>query len=126
MNKKNNAKEILIEYLLANQGIDSSRDAIIQDTGISKSRLSELINEIRSDGYEIATPNRSGIVRLETTNKISPTITPKEVRQWLIILALCKLGTATYTELVCGILSIADSTYLYAVSYTHLTLPTKA
>ena len=118
MNKKNNAKEILIEYLLANQGIDSSRDAIIQETGISKSRLSELINEIRSDGYEIATPNRSGIVRLENTNKISPTVTPKEVRQWLIILALCKLGTATYTELVCGILSIADSTYLYDGIYT--------
>lgn len=113
MKNKNNAKEILIDYLLANPGADISRDAIVQDTGISKSRLSELINDIRSDGYEISTPNRSGIVRLESLSKISTNITPKDVRQWLIILALSKLGTATYTELICGILSIADSTYLY-------------
>ena len=49
MNMKNNAKEILIDYLLANPGVDISRESIIQNTGISKSRLSELINAIRSD-----------------------------------------------------------------------------
>jgi biotin operon repressor len=113
MKKKNNAKEILINYLLANPGVDISRESIIQNTGISKSRLSELINDIRSDGYEIITPNRSGIVRLEFAKIINTDIAPKEVRQWLIILALSKLGTATYIELICGILSIADSTYLY-------------
>lgn len=113
MKKKNNAKEVLIDYLLANPGVDISRGAIIQDTRISKSRLSELINDIRSDGYEIVTPNRSGIVRFEALNNINTNITPKEVRQWLIILVLSKLSTATYTELICGILSIADSTYLY-------------
>ena len=42
MHKKNNAKEILIDYLLANSGVDISRESIIQNTGISKSRLSEL------------------------------------------------------------------------------------
>ena len=113
MHKKNNAKEILIDYLLANPGVDISRESIIQNTGISKSRLSELINAIRSDGYEIITPNRSGIVRLESAKIINTDITPKEVRQWLIILTLSKLGTATYIELICGILSIVDSTYLY-------------
>ena len=113
MNTKNNAKEILIDYLLANPGVDISRESIIQNTGISKSRLSELINAIRSDGYEIITPNRSGIVRLESAKIINTDITPKEVRQWLIILTLSKLGTATYIELICEILSIADSTYLY-------------
>lgn len=113
MNTKNNAKEILIDYLLANPGVDISRESIIQNTGISKSRLSELINAIRSDGYEIITPNRRGIVRLESAKIINTDITPKEVRQWLIILTLSKLGTATYIELICGILSIADSTYLY-------------
>ena len=113
MNTKNNAKEILIDYLLANPGVDISRESIIQNTGISKSRLSELINAIRSDGYEIITPNRSGIVRLESAKIINTDITPKEVRQWLIILTLSKLGTATYIELICGILSIADSTYQY-------------
>lgn len=59
------------------------------------------------------TPNRSGIVRLETEKNINTDITPKEVRQWLIILTLSKLGIATYIELICGILSIADSVYLY-------------
>lgn len=113
MKNNNSAKEILIDYLLANSGIDISREAIIQDTGISKSRLSEVLNDIRSDGYEIITPNRSGIVRLESTNIINSNITAKEVRQWIIILTLSKLGTATFTELICGILSIADSTYLY-------------
>ena len=113
MHKKNNAKEILIDYLLANPGVDISRESIIQNTGISKSRLSELINAIRSDGYEIITPNRSGIVRLESAKIINTDITPKEVRQWLIILTLSKLGTATYIELICGILSIVDSSYLY-------------
>lgn len=113
MKKKNNSKEVLINYLLANTGTDLSRESIIQNTGISKSRLSELINAIRSDGYEIITPNRSGIVRLESTQNISTDIMPKDVRQWLIILTLSKLGIATYIELICGILSIADSVYLY-------------
>ena len=38
MNMKNNAKEILIDYLLANPGVDISRESIIQNTGISKSK----------------------------------------------------------------------------------------
>lgn len=113
MKKKNNAKEVLIDYLLSKSGTDINRDTIIKETGISKSRLSELINEIRSDGYEIITPNRSGIVRLESGNNINYGITPQEVRQWLIILALSKSGMATYIELVCAVLSIVDSTYLY-------------
>lgn len=113
MIKKNNAKEVLIDYLLSKSDTDIARDTIIKETGISKSRLSELLNEIRSDGYEIIAPNRSGIVRLKSGEKINHDITPKEVRQWLIILALSKLGIATYIELVCSILSIADSTYLY-------------
>jgi biotin operon repressor len=120
MKKKNNAKEHLIEYLLSNVGRNIDRDEIISQTGISKSRLSELINEIRAEGYEIITPNRSGIVRLEATSGITRDISSKDVRQWLIILALSKSksGTATYIELVCLILSIADSGYLYNTIYT--------
>ena len=113
MKNKSNTKELLIDYLLTNPGVDISRESIIQNIGISNSRLSELINAIRSDGYDIITPNRSGIVRLESAKIINTDITPKEVRQWLIILTLSKLGIATYIELVCGVLSIADSTYLY-------------
>lgn len=118
MKKKNISKELLIEYLLSKPGEDIKREEIIERTGISKSRLSELINEIRSDGYVISTPNRSGIVRLEASSIIAQNITPKEVRQWLIILALSKSGIATYMELVWSILSIADSKYLYDVITT--------
>ena len=110
---KSNAKEVLVEYFISKSNKNISRDTIIKETGISKSRLSELINEMRSDGYQIITPNRSGIVRFESGNKLSHDITPKDVRQWLILLTLSKLGKATYIELVCSILSIVDSTYLY-------------
>lgn len=113
MNKKTKSKEILIDYLLSKPDIYIARDTIIKETGISKSRLSELINEIRSDGYELVTPNRSGVVKLESSQKINHNITSQEVRQWLIILALSKLGKASYVELVCSILSIVDSIYLY-------------
>jgi predicted DNA-binding transcriptional regulator YafY/biotin operon repressor len=113
MKERNNAKELLIEYLLSNEGRDIPREEIISQTGISKSRLSELINDIRADGYEIITPKRSGIVRLEAAHKIVPDITSRDVRQWLIILVLSKLEKATYMELICSILSISDRAYLY-------------
>lgn len=113
MKKKRFSKELLIEYLLSKPGIDITRDEIILQTGISKSRLSELIKEIRSDGYMISSPNRSGIVKLEVQNKIAHDITPKDIRQWLILLVLSKSGTATYIELVYSLLSIADNKYLY-------------
>ncbi len=113
MRKKHISKELLVAYLLSKPDTDLTREEIVRHTGISKSRLSELIHEIRSDGYEISTPSRSGIVRLESGAKIAPDINPKEIRQWLILLALSKSGLATYMELICSILSIADHTYLY-------------
>ncbi len=113
MAKKNNSKNILIEYLVSNSDLQITRDEIISNTGISKSRLSELINDLRSDGYDILTPNRSGTVQLNTSKSLVQNITPKDVRQWIILFSLSKLGAATYIELVCSILSIIDSTYLY-------------
>ena len=80
MSKKNNAKELLINYLLSNKGTDILRESIIADTGISKSRLSELINELRSDGYEISTPNRSGIVRLESRWELQQRLQEKDMK----------------------------------------------
>jgi predicted transcriptional regulator/biotin operon repressor len=112
MKQKNNSKKILIEYLQSHAGKDIPRDEIISQLGISKSRLSELINELCDDGYEIVTPPRSGIVRLESSPEAAPDITREDVRQWLIILALSRLGHATYIELVRSILSITDSAYL--------------
>ncbi|QFJ55266.1 WYL domain-containing protein [Pseudobutyrivibrio xylanivorans] len=113
MNKKNNAKELLINYLLSNKGSDILRESIIKDTGISKSRLSELINELRSDGYEISTPNRSGIVRLESSDILIDSFTNKHIRQWLILLILSKNLQATFSEIIGKLLSLADSSYMY-------------
>ena len=113
MSKKNNAKELLINYLLSNKGTDILRESIIADTGISKSRLSELINELRSDGYEISTPNRSGIVRLESSDILIENFSNKHIRQWLILLILSKDLRATFSEIIGGLLSLADSSYMY-------------
>ena len=113
MSKKNNAKELLINYLLSNKGTDILRESIISDTGISKSRLSELINELRSDGYEISTPNRSGIVRLESSDILIENFSNKHIRQWLILLILSKDLRATFSEIIGGLLSLADSSYMY-------------
>lgn len=118
MKKKNNAKELLINCLQNHCGEDLKRNTILEQTGLSSSRLSELIKELRLEGYSIITPNRSGIVRLEGASSITPGITSKEVRQWLIILALSKSGKSTYVEIISTLLSIADSSYIYDEIYT--------
>ena len=113
MPRKKKSKDILIDYLKENANRDISREELICKTSISKSRLSELLNEIKNEGYNIIMPNRSGIVRFQLNSEITNDISAKEIRQWIIILSLSKLGVATYMELVCSILSIVDSSYLY-------------
>ena len=88
MKKVNNSKEKLIKYMQSHQGTDISRNTIIEQTKISKSRLSELIKELRKDGYSISTPNRSGIVRLDSSNTIQKDISAKHVRQWILLFVL--------------------------------------
>jgi len=115
MKSKANSKQILIDYLIENKGKDILRESIINDTGVSKSRLSELINELRADGYEISSPNRSGIVRLEGNDTLIKSFSNKQVRQWLILLVLSKdeNSQATYSEIIGKLLSLADSSYMY-------------
>ena len=111
MKEKNNSKKKLIEYLNSHQNEDLSRSSIISDTGISKSRLSELINSLRSDGYSIITPNRSGMVRMESESKISVEVTAKEIRQWLIILALSIKKESSFIEIISFLMSLVDFVY---------------
>ena len=118
MKRSNNSKEKLINFLSINTGVPITRDDISKETGISKSRLSELINDLRSDGYSISTPNRSGLIILEPGEELlDSSITSKKIRQWLILLVLSKKTNATYAELIGGILSLADSNYLYEKIY---------
>lgn len=113
MKQKANSKQILINYLVENKGIDISRESIIKATGLSKSRLSELINELRADGYEISSPNRSGVVRLESNDTLIENFSNKHIRQWLILFVISKNEQATYSEIIGGLLSLADSSYMY-------------
>ncbi|MFV0363688.1 MAG: WYL domain-containing protein [Suipraeoptans sp.] len=117
MKQKDNAKSTLIKYLISNAGIDIPRERIIKEIAISKSRLSELINNLRSDGYNLLTPSRSGIIKLEIGDEIKENISLKQVRQWLIILILSKSKKATYIEIIGSFLSLADSSYLYEKIY---------
>jgi len=117
MNKKSASKKKLIEYLNAHLNEDLSRAAIIEDTGISKSRLSELINSLRSDGYPIVTPNRSGIVRLDSASKIVRESTTKAIRQWLIILSLSVSKESSFIRIISFLMSILDTFYLDSISF---------
>lgn len=111
MSKVYNSKEDLISYLNNHLGQDVSRLDIIKDTGISKARLSEQIKELKSEGYNIVTPPRSGLVRL-TQGEISQTIMAADVRQWLIIYILSKEKRCTYVELIQHLLGLNDSAYM--------------
>lgn len=114
MKRKTNAKEKLINFLSApdHVGVPITREEVSKKTGISKSRLSELINSLRSDGYSISTPNRSGLIILEPGQQLADcSFTSRNVRQWLILFVLSKKNNATYVELIGGILSLVDSFY---------------
>ena len=111
MKEKKDSKNKLIEYLNNHANEELSRDAIIADTGISKSRLSELINSLKSDGYTIETPNRSGIIRLVSPSKISEELSAKDIRQWLILLSLSVSKESSFVEIISFLMSILDSVY---------------
>lgn len=97
-----NYKNLVIDFLTAHSSENVSRDELIKATGISKPRLSEILNSIRDDGYTIITPPRSGIVRLESNDNenILSTIKDSDIRQWLILYILSCYGAMTFRELI--------------------------
>ncbi len=107
MKKTNNAKETLTKYLNDRIEQDVTREDIIKDTSISKARLSELIKELRNEGYKIVTPPRSGLVCLQQS-EIAVNIQAADVRQWLIIFMLSKYEKCTYVELIQHLLELND------------------
>lgn len=113
---KQDYKQIVLEYLLQHCGEDIERTTLIQDTGISKSRLSEIIQDIRNDGHSILTPPRSGMIRLESaSNEVAiPSIKDSDFRKWLILFLLSYYGRLTFRELILRSLQVKEYGYIHS------------
>lgn len=107
---KKDYKQIVLNYLLQHADENINRNTLIADTGISKSRLSEILTSIRKDGYTITTPPRSGIIQLKQGKDqvILPSIKDNDIRQWLILFLLSRYGSLRFRDLVLKTLSIKE------------------
>lgn len=114
---KKDYKQIVLKYLLQHANKDIKREELILDTGISKSRLSEILSSIRADGYIIVSPPRSGILKLEQQNnqRVLPAIKDSDLRQWVIIFLLSRYGALSFRELVLKTLSVKDYDLEYSL-----------
>lgn len=111
---KQDYKQIVLDYLLQHSDEDIERTTLIKDTGISKSRLSEVIHDIRNDGHLILTPPRSGMIRLESASNavVIPSIKDSDLRKWLILFLLSYYGRLTFRELILRSLQIKEYGYI--------------
>jgi len=105
---KKDYKILVLSYLLQHPEEPVKREKLIEDTGISKSRLSEILKAIRSDGYTIESPPRSGIIILKRQKDqvILPKVSDCDLRKWIILFLLRKYKKLTYLELIRKILGI--------------------
>lgn len=106
-------KAEILKCLKNHPGKDISRAYLIRMTGISKSRLTEVLQSIRADGYEIVSPPRSGIVRFDPTPSLDilPPIKDSDIRQWLILFLLSCQDRLTFRELLLGLMYLKDNAY---------------
>ena len=114
---KKDYKQIVLNYLLQHSNKEITRDKLISDTGISKSRLSEILSSIRADGYTIVSPPRSGKLLFEPPNNqlVLPTIKDSDLRQWIIIFLLSRYGSLSFRELIIKTLIIKDYDFEYTL-----------
>lgn len=115
MAKNCDYKTAVLEYLKNHPNENITRETLIKKTNISKSRLSEILQSIRNDGYSISTPPRSGIIRLELPSDSDtipvPTIKDYDIRQWLILLILSVYEKLTFRELLLRTMYLKDLNY---------------
>ena len=108
-------KTAVLSYLKDHPNENVTRDTLISKTNVSKSRLSEVLQSIRDDGYVISSPPRSGIIKLEIDEESNalplPTIKDYDVRQWLILFLLSKYNKLTFRELLLKTMSLKDWSY---------------
>ncbi len=107
---KDTYMNLVLDFLITHIGKNISRDELIKSIGISKPRLSEVLNSIRDEGYTIITPPRSGIVRLEAKEgeAVLPPIKDSVLRQWLILYILSICGAMTFRELIIKMMNIRE------------------
>lgn len=107
---KTDYKKVVLDYLLEHKNEEIKRDVLIKSTGISKSRLSEILKSIREDGYNVSTPPRSGLIVLEQISNqvILPAIKDVNLREWLIIFLLSRYGSLSFRELVLKELNVKE------------------
>lgn len=122
MTTKPDYKASVLDLLKKHVGEDVSRDSILKQTQISKSRLSEVLQSIKSDGYTIITPPRSGIVRLEVdvSSEILPPIKDSDIRQWIILFLLSKHEKLTFNELLLKTIALRD----YSLEHMNILIDT--
>lgn len=113
MASKTDYKTAVLEYLKKNPGVDISRDILIEKTKISKSRLTEVLQSIRADGYTIITPPRSGKVRFESTDNLDliPSVKDADVRKWIILFLLSRYEKLTFRELLLKLMYMRDDSF---------------
>lgn len=104
----------ILDYLRLHPNEDISREKLMKETHISKSRLSEVLKKLRQEnGYPIITPPRSGIVRLEITgeeNIMSP-VTYGDLKKWCIFFLLSRYEKLTLQKLVEKMTAFIDNSY---------------
>lgn len=112
---KINYKAAVLDYLKEHKNEDVRRDVLMTETSVSKSRLTEVLQSIRDDGYTIVSPNRSGIVRLEIDEENEPMpiedIKDSDIRKWLIILLLTNYESLTFREITSKLMILKDKQY---------------
>ena len=107
---KKDYKQIVLNYLLQHPNEKIKRETLLTDIGISKSRLSEILNSIKTDGYRIISPPRSGLLMLEmpASQLVLNTVKDSDLRQWIIIFLLSRFGPLSFRELIVKALSIKE------------------
>lgn len=117
---KDNLKNKVLDYLANHKSV--SRIEVQEQLSISKSRLSEVLSELRQDGHAILTPPRSGKIIYETVEVTNEGFSKKDLRKWIILylLAQCENTTGySYKQLIHKHLSLYDSSYT-SIDFTNL------
>ena len=111
MPKNIDYKTQILELLKSKPNEYITRDELMVKTGISKSRLSEIIKSISNDGYSIDSPSRSGLIKLDVSESsyVFPTIKDSDIRKWLILFLLSKYEKLTFRELLIKLLYLKDA-----------------
>lgn len=106
-------KNLVLNYLKGKAGKDVPRKRLLEKSGLSNSRLSEVLASIKDDGYNIIIPPRSGKVRLEIDSDqlVLPDIDNRDIRQWLIVFILSLHRQLTFNDILVDMMILCDNSF---------------